>query len=658
MGEHPLDYIRDLELEVDLEAIEDISDTNGVDAVSVIRDSSSEGTATRAGIQMRDLQKAMDDYARAMNQSAISKAGVPVKTLTPQYKGFAAEEYFKNTLKINALAKGKASWRIGVYTSGEMPNGEILSKTDMKIDISVWTRRHFWSKPERMVDYQSKIHTKASAYSKDFNNPKYRDVKHVGGSGQGVPDTVDVKIDRVTISSDAITPEQAAKLADDMKAQRTPDYSQRHEKFDELGKINIGRAVVYGAATGFILSTVSEIIDCIKNRQNLSEDQFIESIQHILCGTIEGGVRGGAIAGSVQLFGRILGKEIAQNSLGAVPIATAANTAVDLAKDLYRCFVLQSIDTDDLLCNTIDHVFSSTAGFAGGWLGSQVAGQVIGHSAGLFASMTSAAETGAAIGSVAGPIGTVVGSVVGGLLIGLGAKAVIDTADKDALDRINQSIERINAQIEEEGTKKVYYFADTLSSLDEFHLSFKCLLPCYNLISDLKEYNLRKKKLCEISVQLHSDIEKLDAKKKKGLQELEELQDKRIKELQSSFAEQRKALHDNYQESFNTYVVNSYTQYIGIYDIMTLQAGDLIQELNLNITEHSYILDYMRHRNEVNQGLNETLNELMQDKDAEALLAPFIDKLMWFMQQDDLLIGRQYISYEEAICLVSGEIAG
>ena len=651
MDEHSLDNIRDLELEVNLDDIEDVSDNNGVDVFSAVRDSSFEGTATRAGIQMHDLQKAMDDYARAMNQSAISKAGVPVRTPTPQYKGFAAEEYFKNTLKINALAKGKASWRIGVYTSGEMPKKEILLKNDKETDLSVWTRRHFWSRPERTVDYQSKIHTKASAYAKDFNNPQYKNVKHVGASGYGVPDTVDVQIGRDTISSDTITPDQAAKLADDMKAQRTPDYNKRQEKLDELGKINMGRAIAYGAATGFILSTVSEIIDCIKNKENLSEDQFIESIQHILCGTIESGVRGGAIAGSVQLFGKILGKELAQNSLGAVPIAAAANTAVDLAKDLYRCFVKQSIDTDDLLCNTIDHAFSSSAGFAGGWAGSRAA-------AGLFASMTSAAETGASIGSVIGPIGTVIGAVVGGLLIGLGAKAVIDTADKDALDRLNQSIERINTQIEEEGTQKAYYFADALSSLDEFRLSFKCLLPCYNLISDLKEYNLRKKKLYEIRVQLRAGVERLDAEKKKGLQELEKKQNKRIRELQSSFDEQRKVLHDNYRESFNTYVVNSYTQYIGIYDILTLQAEDLLQELNLNITEHSYILDYMRHRNEVNQGLNETLSELLRDKDAEALLAPFIDKLMWFMQQDDLLIGRQYISYEEAICLVSGEIAG
>ena len=65
-------------------------------ASSVIRDASSEGVATQAGIQTKSLQSAIDNFASAMNQSAIAKStGLPVRTPTQQYKGFAAEEYFK-----------------------------------------------------------------------------------------------------------------------------------------------------------------------------------------------------------------------------------------------------------------------------------------------------------------------------------------------------------------------------------------------------------------------------------------------------------------------------------------------------------------------------------------------------------------------------------
>ena len=73
--------------------------------------------------------------------------------------------------------------KIGIYTKGQMPDGTVLSGIDMETDISIWTREHPWDRPMRTADYQSKIHNKASAYAKDMNNPQYRDVQFVGGSG-------------------------------------------------------------------------------------------------------------------------------------------------------------------------------------------------------------------------------------------------------------------------------------------------------------------------------------------------------------------------------------------------------------------------------------------------------------------------------------------
>ena len=178
-----------------------------------------------------------------------------------------------------------------------------------------------------------------------FNEPKYQNVKHVGGAGQGVNDTVEVSMGRSTVHSDNITPADAVIRADQAKAQATPEYDKRQEKFDELNRVNLGKAVAVGAATG------------------------------------------------------------------------------------------------------------------------------------------------AAIGSSLGPIGTVVGSALGGIVIGIGANAIIGTANKDAIKAYTECIEEINTHIELGGCAKMFYFADAMESLTDFRLSFKDLLPCYNLISDLKEYN-------------------------------------------------------------------------------------------------------------------------------------------------------------------------
>lgn len=83
---------------------------------------------------------------------------------------------------------------------------------------------------------------------------------------------------RISPSSSAIrnsasSREEAAELAEQMKAQSTPEYSKRQEKIDELNKVNLGRAVMVGAATGFILTTVQEIVGVIKNGKDLPRRQ-------------------------------------------------------------------------------------------------------------------------------------------------------------------------------------------------------------------------------------------------------------------------------------------------------------------------------------------------------------------------------------------------
>lgn len=83
-------------------------------------------------------------------------------------------------------------------------------------------------------------------------------------------------------------------------------------------------------------------------------------------------------------------------------------------------------------------------------------------------------------------------------------------------------------------------------------------------------------------------------------------------------------------------------------------ADSLIFELENRKTEHSVIIEYMQHRNEINEQLNVMLSELTEDGNIEELM-PFIEKLTWFMSQDTLLVGRQYISYDEALYLVCGE---
>lgn len=617
----------------------------GVDATF----SAVQGTnATMAGLQTTALQEAMNSFAQSINESAIAKStGLPVKTPSSSYKGYVAEEYFKHTLKINALAKGVPNWKLGIYTKGILPDGTNLSVIDEHVDITIFTRKYPWSPPERVVNYQSKIHNDSKKYLEDILNPKYKDVQFVGGAGQGVNDTVKVEVSGMTISSDSITPSEATALADASKAQNTPEYQHKAEKHAELNQVKLSHAIAFGAASGAILTTVKEIIHVIKDWDDLPEDQWIKSIQHILCGTVEGGIRGGAIAGSVQLLGKALGKEIVENSIGAVPAMAIANTAVDFAKDLYEVFVTHSIDADDLLCNTVNNTFSSFAGFGGAWAGAQVAGYTL--------SAQTAAATGASIGSALGPLGTVIGSAVGGLIIGFGATLIIGTANKDAQKAFNKCIAEINAKVEQGGCDTLYYYADAMSELSEFKLSFKNLLPCYNLISDLREYNLRKKAIKHLHVQLDEQLDDrimgVEESKRKALEQLAEQHTVRLKELEACFQTQRRAMHDEFTDSIETYVSNSYAQYLSTFSIYRAEITLLNAQLAHESKTHNKILTGLKNRNAANVELNKMLSELIMDPESSHLVRPFVNRLYKEMQREELTAERQYLSFEEALTI-------
>ena len=310
-----------------------------------------------------------------------------------------------------------------------------------------------------------------------------------------------------------------------------------------------------------------------------------------------------------------------------------------------------SIDTDDLLCNTINNTYSSVAGFGGAWVGGQVAGQAIGWTG----TAVSSAEIGAAIGSAIGPIGTVVGSVVGGIVFGFAVQGIVGVANKDAASAFQDCIREIDSHIELSGYSRLYYFADAMECISDFKLSFKNLLPCYNLISDLKEYNLHKKAIKNIHKQLDACTYELERTKADALTRLKTQHQQRLAALESAFKEQRDIMYSEFQQSLNTYLSNSYGQYLGMLDVLDGDIESMKEKYKCEYTRHSEVLDYARARNSTNEHLNTVLSELMSDPDSANLVGPFVQRLHRFMEQDTLLIGRQYLSYSEAMFIVNGD---
>ena len=119
----------------------------------------------------------------------------------------------------------------------------------------------------------------------------------------------------------------------------------------------------------------------------------------------------------------------------------------------------------------------------------------------------------------------------------------------------------------------------------------------------------------------------VEAEKKKALKELEKKHQEQLQLLKQSFLEQSEILKEKFYDSVNTYVAGSYAQYVELYSLISSDTDEMLSDLENRKTEHSYILGYMKHRNEINEQRNTTLQELMQDPESQKYLMPFIDKV-------------------------------
>ncbi|MHC1731943.1 MAG: hypothetical protein AB9888_07960 [Bacteroidales bacterium] len=623
-------YELDIDIDIDPLIVDENIDASSIDFINPIND----GLAQVTGVRTANLQQAFNNYANTINKSVITKAGTINQSSTAQLKGFVFEVHHKESLIIDAMSKGIPKYKIKSYTGGDiLPDGTRLSKTDTIIDIRVDAKDGLFSTTKSKT-YQAKVYKDAKATKEALDNPQYDSTNKLGAADHVPENRIEVPIKKQTAKSDAMTKKGAEDLTETAKTQKA-SYQNKQERINQLNKVNLVKAVKVGAIVGAMTTTVFEVVDIIKNKKNLSEEQFVESIVKILSGTVDGGIRSGTIVLATQIF------NVAANSSSAVPVMAASNVAVDFAKDLWM-FANGDIDADDLLCNTVNNSFTSGVGFAGGYVGGQVGG-VVAAKAALLA--------GASTGSVSGPIGTVVGAVVGGLVIGIGANMIVTDGKKDGEERYNKCLIDIQNNIEIDPSKRKYAFVDTMSHLKEREFTFKGLVPARNLISDMTEYNLKRKAINDIHKQIDKEV---DDAQKTTLQMLEAEHKARCIDLENLFVQQKNKIATDFGSGLDKYVSESYLEFIAEYKVINGNISLLCDELIKQEEEQNIILQQIKNRIDANKVLNELISDMQNSGDLPEVIKPVIDKLLFAIKNDKLIVDKQYISLNEAKMLVGG----
>lgn len=165
-----------------------------------------------------------------------------------------------------------------------------------------------------------------------------------------------------------------------------------------------------------------------------------------------------------------------------------------------------------------------------------------------------------------------------------------------------------------------------------------------------------RKQLKNISCQIEAALSSARSAEDEEINQLIKFHQDRIEELKVKFKEQNQVMFSDLSESLNSYISDSYGQYLNLASVNNIRIEDLFTKIDDNSIFHNNLLEQLNYRTEVNLQLNETLRELVLNSDNEKTLHPLIEKIQWFMNQDELLLSKQYISLEEAIDLIGGKI--
>jgi hypothetical protein len=607
------------------------------------------GTANSeiTGRRTRNLEQAIQDYNDSVNAAARNNDGSLSNRPADKLKGNIHEAHQKGSYNIDAAAQGKADSTKASMGGDTKSDGTVVSKTNETTDIVIETKDSPWSKT-REKPYQAKSGDTAE---RELQNPKYSDVDKVGPSDQVGADKSQIK-DKVggkEINSDPINSDELDSLTNKARNQKAVyDPKKAEQKRQQLNRLNLIDAAKSGALIGGISAAIGEIVDIVKNNKELTEEQFITSVKNVLGGAADGAIRSTAIVFSTQVF------NVAANSLNAVPVMAGANIAVDLAKDLFQ-FANGKIGADELLTNTITNSMQSLGSFTGSYLGGQAATAII--SAATGADM---AALGAGIGVPFGPLGIVIGSVVGGVIIGGAVNLVIKDAKKDGYAKFQIALDNTKRAVAADPSRQVFVFADAMSRLEEQQLSFKSLIPGHNFISDMTEYNLKKRAIQDMHHQMDRHIEQA---KKYAYQRMMELYESQCKDIENQFLNQQKMMQENFSKDIGTYIGDSYRVYIENYNIIGSALAQNVKELKKQNIEQNEILRAGDNRIAANKQINAVLSEFVSNierrtpagSEQHIDLTPIMGQLSSFIKADKMLCGKQYISMDDALELLEAD---
>jgi predicted MarR family transcription regulator len=146
--------------------------------------------------------------------------------------------------------------------------------------------------------------------------------------------------------------------------------------------------------------------------------------------------------------------------------------------------------------------------------------------------------------------------------------------------------------------------------------------------------------------------------KKEAYERLMAQYEAQCKDIEEQFLKQQEMLESKFKNDNNDYIRQSYFTYVTAYNEIGQNIQQNIKRLQKQELEQNEVIKAKENRVKANKQINKTINEFLKnirnDENLENIekIQEFADQITECVKSDKLLIGRQYISYDEALKLL------
>lgn len=179
--------------------------------------------------------------------------------------------------------------------------------------------------------------------------------------------------------------------------------------------------------------------------------------------------------------------------------------------------------------------------------------------------------------------------------------------------------------------------------------SFKQVIPMYNIIGDLKEYQMRKKVLNELKSEQYQQYHQIVDSYNTTRANMMDSYNTRCQQLQEQFIKTQNRIHQSFKQTLEQRIGHDYREFIKSYQYSYGHMSLKISELKEEQVSHKRLLNDARHIRKANTSIQNLIQSFNYENDD---VKSIFNKLQDQIRDDISLKNKQYVQNNDVLSLL------